>query len=441
MGFARVSLWLLTFCLLASTALGQDALAKQLRTQALDLRTEVTHLREQAGQSKSEADKQRQAADDARAKAKEARSKGDNSAGESFESQARDAANKAQELDGLAEEQRHKADSKEQLASDKEAEARKIEAAGNSAADQLYRKLREVGEKAEGDLADLKQAQKAFRVGRETMGVRWALDHVHDEELKPFTERDLNAQFLEWEDSIHIPVAGIETDRDEFAAGKKTADQYADAAYSRMKSIAIELEPAMFKMTSAGYDTLEAELYKLERPLHEELASAKEQLRNANISDAAKKAFLDALIARQNEDRRKLFMQLGPQYRAMRNRIAMYVQDWVALLKECHDLAVSLSKGDDIHRAGANWIEDAMTYFSLQRVALPMSLAMFMDVPGSIDRFNHVMGEYDWCKARPFPDIQPEDDPGQFRMFNLLDKLPLLSKGGKVDGAARTIGP
>ena len=137
-----------------------------------------------------------------------------------------------------------------------------------------------------------------------------------------------------------------------------------------------------------------------------------------------------------------MYMQIGNEYRREKNRLALFRKEWVDELTAWHDLATKLSKGQDVHIYGAKQMQDTLSaYWTKDSMNLPNSVGVFAFGPGSSDRFITSYGDYDWAKAKAFPDIEI-DDGGVFRMQGILDdKLALLNRGGKVDGAAKTIDP
>ncbi len=429
-------------CLAAGGRL-QESLAKSLRTKALAYRTQADQAHKEAAQDRADADSLSGKAKELRAQASGTRSKGDASGADALDQRAKQAENEAATDREAADNQDQKAAKFEELAAEKEADARKLEAQSKSAADQVYRKFRQSLATAQADLADLKQHQTTTRVGRQSMSVRWLTSHIHDEELKPFGQGELNALFKPYEGSFSRMASQAEQDRDNLAAGRQDADAYCGSVYDLFHTLAVTIEDAEFSLVAQGYDTYEADIYKVERRLNAEWAAQQEALRNSNETEQQKQADRDALYQKQSGERRTVFYDVAKRYRVEKNRLALFRMDWTDEITGWHDFAAKLSHGDDAHRRATTDLENLIRgYFTKDGTNLPLSLGIFAFSPDSKDRFITPYGEeYPWLKARPFPDIVDADSPGLLRMHAIADKLPLLVKGGKYDGAAKTIGP
>ncbi|HLK13683.1 MAG TPA: hypothetical protein VKT78_02670 [Fimbriimonadaceae bacterium] len=439
----------LTFSCAAARAAGAgslrqaDAQAKALRQAALTLRTKADQDRKDASQKRQASAEEADRAAKLRGQAADAKAKGNDTQADSLNKQALQLDNAAQEDTGAAERAETEAKGLEFAADAKEAEARGLEASSKSAADQLYRKLRDAVARAQADLADLKQFQVGSRVGRQAMSARTLFSNIHDESLKSFGQADLDALFAPFEEQLGALARTVETNRDIYGTGGWGADGYCNECYYDLSLAAMKVEEAEFSLVSRGFDTYEADIYKVERRLNAEWKQEDDALAASNETDTQKQADRAALRKKQSGERQATFLDVAKRYRADKNRLAIFRQAWVDEITGWHDVAAKLSQGDDVHRRGGSQRMDSLLsgWFSTGAVNQPESLGMFAFSIDSPDRFNTEYGDFDWCKARPFPDIQPEGSPGQLRMTSLIEKLPLLTRGGKYDGAARSSGP
>ncbi|MBS1716810.1 MAG: hypothetical protein JSS72_03660 [Armatimonadetes bacterium] len=421
----------------------QESLAKTYREQALAFRKEAEKLRAEASKLRYDAGVERDQAKGLREQSNASQQKGDRDAAAQLRSKAQALEDDAATKEDDATTKTRQCGNLEATAGEKEWNARRIEETSKAACDQLYRREREVVQSAIQSLDSLKQHQKATRVGRETMSVRWLFSHVHDEELKILSESDLNDLFINYETKLAELERQVEIDRDTYATGSRSEKDFAWDVFDLEKDVVNTIMNAEFTLVPKGYDTFEATCYKIERKLNAELAAAEEQLRHSNIPEADKEALLKALKDRQSEDRRKVFMELAPKYRSEKNRVAFFRREWMAIVTELHDLEVQLSKGDDVHRSIASeWTSLFANHFTAERVAAN-SVAMFAFGTGSMDRFITPWGsECAWLNAKLFPDIQEADAPGVLRMQSIVDNSKsLFVQGGKYDGAAKTIHP
>jgi outer membrane protein OmpA-like peptidoglycan-associated protein len=82
-------------------------------------------------------------------------------------------------------------------------------------------------------------------------------------------------------------------------------------------------------IVAKGYDTFEADLYKVERKLTAEYSKAEEQMRNSKLTVAEKDAFLSDLRQRQSEVRKTAFYDVAKRYRSEKNRVAYFRREWM----------------------------------------------------------------------------------------------------------------
>ncbi len=156
-------------------------------------------------------------------------------------------------------------------------------------------------------------------------------------------------------------------------------------------------------------------------------------------------AQLEIFDKKQGLQRRQLFQSVARQYiRAMR-RLAFTRRDWSSELKSWHDFSASLSRErSDIHASWSEtWEDEVVALFSKSGAPrTSMTLYTFAFVPGSRDRLSVPYGTYDWCKSRPYPEIQQEDEPDILRMQKIAElKLSTAITSGQTEGAAETERP
>ncbi len=132
-------------------------------------------------------------------------------------------------------------------------------------------------------------------------------------------------------------------------------------------------------------------------------------------------AELAALKERQSQAKREVFYSVAERYRAVKDRLAEARRRWAQEMWNWRDFAASKGEGDSrVHaRAAAAFRRDLHELFD---VGGPndSGLDFFMNMPGSPDRLSTGYDQYDWCKSRPFSDLQlHKDSPGLLRMKNL----------------------
>ncbi len=416
--------------------------AKSLRMAALSCRTQADEARHTALNDRIEADAQRGKATELRGQAADARAKGDPAQADALEQQAKQSENAAKQNLDAADALDKQAASLEAQALTKEAEARKLEGESAALSDKVYRRARTTLAKARADLDDLKLYEAAARVGKRVMYTRLMIGNDHDFDLKPFGQAELSALFQPYEAEIDQTSASVEQIRDSLAAGKTSDEIFCAATYQLMHDFIPELEDAEFSIVSSGYNTYEADIYLAEQKFRNETNEELGEISKSSLPYALRQAAVDIAKNRHDPERKVVFFDIAKRYRAERARLALFRQEWIDEITAWHDFASALSKGSDVHAAGAALIAGLIgTYFTADGVALPQSVGRFAFVPGSPDRYSTPYDDFDWCKAMPFPDIQQAGAPGQLRMTSIVDKLPVLVDDRKYDGAAKGIGP
>lgn len=113
-----------------------------------------------------------------------------------------------------------------------------------------------------------------------------------------------------------------------------------------------------------------------------------------------------------SEQRRRIFLQLGKEYTAVRDRVAAARKKWVIATQGWIESAreKTVLRGD-AHARGAELLEKTLMRLFSYRSLAPSSSEFdyFVDASGSPDRLITGYSDYPWCKARPFPELQSAD--------------------------------
>lgn len=127
----------------------------------------------------------------------------------------------------------------------------------------------------------------------------------------------------------------------------------------------------------------------------------------------------NAVAKVHNEQRRVLWMPIARGYRVLKDELRTVRLQLASELARWVELAQSLSgRADDVHANGATSLRSTMhLQFEFDDSFSVMNA--FMSNPGSADRLITGYGAYDFCQARPFPDIQVAEYAPTYDVFRM----------------------
>jgi hypothetical protein len=259
----------------------------------------------------------------------------------------------------------------------------------------------------QGDLLQLREL-----AGRELVGRDRYLDVAPT--LRSITAQDMDSIFRPWQQSLADIRNQIVRDRAAWRASRLSDEDYYTRSYNRVvpsintlwRAYLIEGMGQLYEPNYGLVSTLYAEMYKLERRL-----SATRPPPTPDQLSAARK---------------QLFLSMGPRYQAKKNQLADVRSRWAVELSGWVRFASErIVLKDDVHSRAAKSFELArQTLFGFNTPA-GSTLDYWIISSGSTDRLITGYSAYDWCKSRPFPDVQLWLDNCGVLKMNEIGKVPL----------------
>jgi hypothetical protein len=433
---------LLFITLSSLPAVAQESVAKMYREQAAQYLAEAATHRARAAELRKDVGEMLKRAAAARASAADWRRKGDTILADKQEREAKQHEFHAEQTLNSAKSEDERAASFEEDARKKQADALKAEELSKAPAPVVYREAAAMLNHLGRVLQTSKQGH-SWRVGAQYLEMQSVPDWDADALLRGFNQNDLDNLFRPYEDKIRQLEKSILDRRIALDQGKTSANEFFAGIYADvLEAVSWEWEAELTAGLNGNY-ALVAYAYKLEKALRKIYRDTDEALRNS-VPYNIKTAKLAQLAAQQSEARRGLFNLLAKRYQSQKDLLVTLRRHWSSELGRWQGLASGFSsEANDTHSVGARMF--AARTFDLfnkegryQRSGSlgPGSVGNFAFVNSPRDYITFPYGDYDWCKARAFPDIQIERCD-RLDMYDIVnDKLPAQPQHYRKDGAS-----